>query len=258
MNTFKTSSELKSKAKGQLLGKYGTVIPAFLVVESIVFFIQFLASSMIDMNTLYGMIIYYAVAFIMQLIAAIFALGAARLYLNITCNRPYSVNDVFYGFKQYPDKAVKIQLVLLIKESLCLVPAFLLYLIYTYTQFTIIVLLISITGIIGGISACIIALTYSQVYYLILDFPHYSVKEIMAISKTLTKGYRGKLFYLAVSFIPLLLLSLFTCCIGYLWVVPYINATNVQFYLELIRVKSAPSYAAAPAENVQTSIDITV
>ncbi len=258
MNTFKTSSELKSKAKGQLLGKYGTVIPAFLVVESIVFFIQFLASSMIDMNTLYGMIIYYAVAFIMQLIAAIFALGAARLYLNITCNRPYSMSDVFYGFTQYPDKAVKIQLIILIKESLCFVPAFILYLIYTYTQSVIIVLLISITGIIGSAGACIIALTYSQAYYLIWDFPHYSAKEIMAISKTLTKGYRGKLFYLVVSFIPLLLLSLFTCCIGYLWVIPYINATNVQFYLELIRIKSAPSYTAVPIEKGQPSIDFTI
>lgn len=258
MNTFKTSSELKSKAKGQLLGKYGTVIPAFLVVESIIFFIQFLASTVVDRNTIYGMIIYYAVAFIMQLIAAVFALGEARLYLNITCNCPYSVNDIFYGFKQHPDKAIKIQLIILIRESLCLLPAFLFYLLYTYTQLTIIILLISITGIIGGIAACIIALTYSQVYYLMLDFPHYSAKEIMTISKTLTRGYRGKLFYLSVSFIPLFLLSLFTCCIGYLWVVPYMNATNVQFYLELVHVKSAPSYATAPSENVQNSIDITI
>ncbi len=246
MNIFKTSSELKSRAKGILLGKYGTVIPAFLIIESIIFFIQFLASNMVDTKSVFGMIIYYAVAFIMQLIAAIFALGEARLYLNITCDRPYSMSDIFYGFKQSPEKAVKIQIILLLKEIVCLVPSIILYFVYLKTQFTVIVLFISITGILGSIGVCIIALTYSQIYYLILDFPNYSSKEIMEISKTLTKGYRGKLFYLWVSFIPLLLLSLFTCCIGYFWVIPYINATNVQFYLELIRVKSTPSYKIDP------------
>lgn len=258
MNIFKTSSELKSNAKGQLLGKYKTVVPAFLVVESIVFFVQFLASSMIDMSAYYGIIIYYAIAFIMQLIAAIFALGQARLYLNITCNYPYAVTDVFYGFMQHPDKAIKIQFILIIKESLCFVPAFLLYLLYAYTQHTIIILFISILGIMGGISACIIALTYSQVYYLILDFPQYSAKEVMAISKTLTKGYRGKLFYLTVSFIPLFLLSLLTCCIGFLWIIPYVNATNVQFYLELVRMKSTPNVTTVSSENAYASINITV
>lgn len=246
MNTLKSSSELKSYAKGTLLGKYGTVIPAFLAAESVIFLIQIIASNMVDMSTAYGMIIYYAIAFIVQLFAAIIALGQARLYLNITCNFPYAINDVYSGFSHHPDKAIKIQVLLLIYESLCMVPALIFYFLYTQSGNPLLMLATSITAIIGGISACVIALTYSQTNYLILDFPQYSATEIMKLSKKIMEGCKGSFFYLTVSFLPLILLSFVTCCIGYLWVIPYINATNAQFYLDLIRVKSAPVVDETP------------
>ena len=40
MERHATSAELKARAKGQLLGKYGTVIPAVLAVEIIMLFDQ--------------------------------------------------------------------------------------------------------------------------------------------------------------------------------------------------------------------------
>ena len=33
MDRHASSAELKAKAKGQMLGKYGTLVPAFLVVD---------------------------------------------------------------------------------------------------------------------------------------------------------------------------------------------------------------------------------
>ena len=244
MNNFKSSSELKAKAKGIMLGKYGTAISAFLTVELIVFLIQLFVSGIVNTNTVIGNIIYYCVMFIMQLIAAIFALGQSRLYMNISCNFPYTVGDVFYGFSAHPDKVIMIQFLLLLMEGLCMAPAIIAYVLYMTLQIPILMLLISIFSVIGGIGVCIIALSYSQINYLILDFPQYSALEIMKLSKKLMKGYKGKLFYMIVSFLPLILLSFITCCVGYLWVIPYIDATSAQFYLELIRVRTTPSVEA--------------
>jgi len=245
MNNFKSSAELKANAKGVMLGKYGTAISAFLTVELIVFLIQLFVSGIVNTNTVIGNIIYYCIMFIMQLLAAIFALGQARLYMNMSCNFPYNVGDVFFGFTAHPDKVIVIQFLLLILEGLCMAPAIISYVLYTTLQIPMLMLLVSIFSVIGGIGVCIIALSYSQVnYYLILDFPQYSALEIMKLSKKLMKGYKGKLFYIIVSFLPLILLSFITCCVGYLWVIPYIDATNAQFYLELIRVRTNPTVEA--------------
>lgn len=241
MNNFKSSSELKAKAKGIMLGKYGTAICAFLTVEIIVFLIQLVISGIVNTNTVIGSIIYYCVMFILQLLAAVFALGQSRLYMNMSCHFPYFVSDVFFGFTAHPDKIIAIQFLLLLMEGICMAPAIVLYALHTTLQIPILMLFASLFFVIGGIGVCIIALSYSQVNYLILDFPQYTALEIMKLSKKLMKGYKGKLFYMIISFLPLILLAFFTCCVGYLWVIPYINATNAQFYLELIRVRTNPA-----------------
>ncbi|MDD2972672.1 MAG: DUF975 family protein [Lachnospiraceae bacterium] len=241
MNNFKSSATLKSKAKGVMLGKYGTAISAFLTVEIIIFFIQMIVSALINTSTVFGNITYYCIIFIIQLIAGIFSLGQSRLYMNMSCDFPYSLGDVFYGFTAHPDKIIIIQFLLGLMGGLCMVPAVIFAYLYAALNLPIFMLLISVSVIIGGFTACVIMLTYSQVNFLILDFPQYSAMEIMKLSKRLMKGYRGKLFYIIVSFLPLVLLSLVTCCVGYLWVIPYINATSAQFYLELIRMRTNPS-----------------
>lgn len=241
MNTPKSSSELKSKAKGQLLGKYGTVIPALLISEGILSIVIFIAAGSINISTAAGLILYYGISFMMQLVAGIFAVGQSHLYLNIACNQPYTVSDIFYGFKKCPDKAITIRFILSLANLICMLPALILSFFYMKTNFTYLIPFISIVLIIGGVVSCVIMLTYSQVFYLILDFPQYSFQEIMKASKLLMKGYKGKLFYLQVSFIPLFLLALFSCFLGCLWIIPYRDATYVHFYLDLVKIKSTPS-----------------
>lgn len=53
------------------------------------------------------------------------------------------------------------------------------------------------------------------------------------------KGSKGRFFYLTVSFFPLLLLGFLSCGIAFLWLVPYMNATYAEFFLDLIK-KSEP------------------
>ena len=89
--------------------------------------------------------------------------------------------------------------------------------------------------IIGTLIAVYFSLCFSQVFYLLLDFPDYSVKQILSLSKKVMKGQKGRYFYLLVSFIPLYLLGLLSCCVAYLWIVPYVNQTTTNFYLDLMK-----------------------
>ncbi len=56
----------------------------------------------------------------------------------------------------------------------------------------------------------------------------------MRESQELMRGNKGRYFYLIISFFGLLLLSVFTCYIGLLWLAPYMEMTQLLFYRDLI------------------------
>ena len=49
------------------------------------------------------------------------------------------------------------------------------------------------------------------------------------------RGNKMRFFYLNISFLGLILLSLITCFIGMIWVLPYISSTMAAFYQDLNR-----------------------
>ena len=51
MERHASCAELKARAKGQLLGKYGTVIPAILIVEIIMFAVGSVVTFPLPLNT---------------------------------------------------------------------------------------------------------------------------------------------------------------------------------------------------------------
>lgn len=71
---------------------------------------------------------------------------------------------------------------------------------------------------------------YSMVPYLLAENPDLSSKRAFQISKEMTKGYKGKLFVLDLSFILWYLAGICTCGLAFIWVVPYIEATYVEAY----------------------------
>lgn len=76
-------------------------------------------------------------------------------------------------------------------------------------------------------------LSYSQAVYLYIDDPHMKVMDALRESKEMMRGNKGRLFYLIISFIGLLLLSVLSCYIGLLWIAPYMNTTLTLFYMDL-------------------------
>ena len=67
-----------------------------------------------------------------------------------------------------------------------------------------------------------------------LDFPERSAKEALKLSLQIMRGHKGRLFYVQISFLPLMFLCLLSFGIGYLWLVPYMNMTSAVFFLDLM------------------------
>lgn len=74
------------------------------------------------------------------------------------------------------------------------------------------------------------AIAYSQMYFIIAEYPNISVRKAMQISKVMTKGFKGDLFIMELSFIGWALLSGLTANIGLLWLAPYKSMSYANAY----------------------------
>ncbi|HKM04328.1 MAG TPA: DUF975 family protein [Lachnospiraceae bacterium] len=234
----KSSSSLKSLAKGQLLGHYSKLITAFIIIEFITIGILSVAFFTINQSTIFGMVIYYTFIFLLQLLTGVFLSGQARLYLNFCSKRNYSISDIFYGFKLHSDKAIMIELTMILTTAVCLFPFVVTLFLYNFTDELILIPIMTLLLLAGIVICCYRLLGLSQCFFIMQDFPDYSTKQIVSMSNKVMKGYKGYFFYVLVSFIPLYLLCLLTFGLGFLWIIPYTNAIKVNFYMDLMNCHS--------------------
>lgn len=240
MPNYKPFRELKRLAKVQLQGKYGTMIGALILQELLVLFATGILSMMIPGTDTLSNILYYILTFIVQLIAGILQAGVSFLYLKAACGMQCSVGDIFYCFKHSPDKAIKIEFVLAIINAVCMLPSDILtwkYPLTSLTDYDEIAMMYSVT-LLCMMVYVVITLAFTPVFYMMLDFPNYTVKDILKKSIEVMKGNKMRYFLLDLSFIPWMFVGFLTCGIGLLWIVPYMNMTSTNFYLDLMACRN--------------------
>lgn len=240
MNQFKSSAELKASARERLLGHYGTVIGAFLLNGVISGTATIAVSLVVDLSTISGTVLYYAIMFLVSVLTGLFTSGNAYLYLKLICGHPVSVADLFYGFRLCPDKAVAMQAWIALITYIGSLPQIILnYLMMTNLNHPDraikLMLPYALSLILSGVITVMLTLFYAQAFFLLHDFPQYTAKELLRKSRRLMVHHKGRLFYLYVSFLPLMLLGLLSWGLALLWVIPYISATEAAFFLDLIQ-----------------------
>lgn len=259
MNNYLSSASLKAQARGQLLGKYRIVISIFLLHLLCVVPFTLAVSTLTGTGSLGAVFINSITAFLLQIFTGFFVAGEAYVYLKVACNQTPFITDLFHCFKEDSQKVIHIQTVLAAISVLSAFPASIVG--YFLSQ--------SILGILFGVSSKGMAenasssaslflawavlyllgiviyvfaeLFFSQVYYLMLDFPEYSAPQLLKTSVQLMKGSKCRLFYIGISFIPLLMLAGLTFGTGLLWLFPYMQAVSANFYLDLIKKRQEPS-----------------
>ena len=108
MESYKSTAQLKAIAKERSLGRYGTLIGANIII----FAIQLLVSGITTVSTsgsILLVIINNCITVIVNILLGLLMSGKAYLYMNLLYSQPVSTADIFFGFRQQPQKAVIIQ-----------------------------------------------------------------------------------------------------------------------------------------------------
>lgn len=188
---------------------------------------------------------------IQLLIGGSMTFGLSNFFLKLFRDENPQVENLFSGFK-YFGKNFLIQLIigifavlwsLLIWTPVVIVSAFILFIsssstglngdVYSNIPWAPVAVILILVFLICGILNYLIVLRYSMSFYVYIDNPNYTVMECISTSKEMMKGNKARLLLMHVSFIGWHILSILTILIGYLWLNPYINASNASFYQNL-------------------------
>lgn len=247
-------SILKDRAKGALSGKYGQFIAACITINIITLSAQNIASVIVSVllggfSTEALTVANYIVLTICQIFLSVFKVGLALLALNLACGQPAALSDIFYGFNNQFDKALKISAVSVLISQLTQIPTTFIsnMALQTDMNLTHIGALFLIL-LVCSVIYILLYLGFSQVYFLFLDFPEYSAGQLIRQSFHIMKGHKGRLFLLELSFLPLIFLSMLTLGLGDLWLTPYMQLTYTFFFLNLMQ-------AGQPAHNTIEKTD---
>ncbi len=71
---------------------------------------------------------------------------------------------------------------------------------------------------------------YSQMFYILAEHPNVGVRKAMKLSMAMTKGYKGDLFVMELSFLGWMILAPFTLGILYFWLIPYMEMSYTNAY----------------------------
>lgn len=235
MNMYASSAQLKDKAKGYLTGHYGLLIGIIIVTE----LISLTLNSVLDLfvpasANIIGYILSIAVTFLASVFMGVFNVGTALVYLKFAAGNTASLGDIFYGFSHHIENALTVSLVMNVLSMLLTLSYSVPYRIFLMTgnsRYLFMMLPCLAAALVVYVP---LSLGLSQCYFLLLDFPDKPASELLHASFRIMKGSKSRLFYIELSFLPMLLLGAVSL-VGLLWVIPYMQMTYAAFYFDIMK-----------------------
>jgi uncharacterized membrane protein len=139
-----------------------------------------------------------------------FLLGLVTYFINLKRENNPKIENIFSGFNNFGSALIMV----------------------------IFILLWTLLLIVPGVIAC---LRYSMAFYILSDNPDIGAMNALNKSKELMLHNKKKLFYLWISFIGWGLCCILTLGIGFLWFIPYMSLSMVNFYEDIIKIPQIDS-----------------
>ena len=230
-----TSAQLKAISRKALNGNWGLPIASNMILSATSFVIMFLIISFTNTTTVTGTITSEFLTYAVSLFISLFTAGITKMTLNISRKQAYSMKDMLYVFHHNADRFLIVGLVIVGISFITGLPVM-----FMSMNNNIPVSFILFFSVFDLIITVIIDLFLGLSIYLLLDHPEMNAMDSMKESIRLMKGNKGRSLYINLSFLPLALLSVLTCYIGLIWLVPYMNMTMVNFYRDIIGELNTP------------------
>ena len=199
------NSEIRNVTKELQKGKYKNVMLPFLLAILLISLSQSqdLYSYVYEA---YGLSYVITIGSLALFVQGPISIGLAIYSLSIANEKEYSYTQIISAFKYF-------------------FKALILVLLFTIS-FTIGLLLLFVPGI-------IVALMFSQIFYIMADDPETGVIDVFKKSASLMKNKKLQLFGLGMRYFGLFILGVFTLGIWWLWLIPQSYVSFAIFYKEL-------------------------
>lgn len=234
MTKYQSYSNLKNSAKIKLDGFFGLAITAWLLLKCMSYVGSTLADMLAPGDDTTSTILFLLLSTIVSVFVGAFNVGLAYFYLSLACGKPCHSLVIIKVFKDQPEKAIKVSLVHTLINFVCTTPSayFLLILMQEKTLENLINWAI-VFGV-GYVIYIPASLFLSQTWYLMVDFPDYTAKEVLLTGCKLMKKHFFRFLFLKLSFLPVMLLGILSFGVGLIWIIPYKEMTYTCFYLDIM------------------------
>lgn len=252
MTNFASRSDLKNMAKDKMTGRYFYAIILLFSSGALTLFLTdsgnlietSISNSLhkllgLESTNLYVIGICSLVSFFFSIMCEIFQIGIALFYLSAACGQPNTPGNLFWGFHDNFKRSFILAGVSTAISTICSIPFQLVRFQFNATKNISMDLLIpcAIAQLVLIVVYLYAALSLSQCYFLVLDFPQYDAWQIIKLSHKIMSGHKLRFLLLEISFFPLILLTIPTFGIGVLWLSPYMYMTYAVFFLDLMQNK---------------------
>ena len=218
------NGELMARARESLSGQWGLAVGVALLYQVVTMGASFLP---------------YLGGIVALLITGAMTLGWSGFFLNVARRRPADVGQLFDGFKFF-GKALGTYLLMVLFIALwsliAVVPGILAAVMIPALQrgesdaMVLMVPVFAFLFVLAMIPSIRAQFAYSQAFFVLSDDPGCGALDAIRRSKAMMDGFKWKYFCLGFRFIGWALLSMLTCGIGLLWLVPYVMTSYAHFH----------------------------
>ena len=228
----------KRYAKDSLNGNWGVSMAGMLAVAAVSFIGSIMSVELFPGNTIFSLALGQIFSFIFSLIAIVFRTGYNYMLLNEARGKEFSLGNILYLFHNQPDRVLVAGFVVSILDMIAQIPFY--YVVYmtdqgsTLEQQVAWVQMAMAMFLLSLVLDVILTVPFVLAFYLLTDDPEMGGMEALKTSARLMKGNILKYWLMMLSFVPLLILSVFTMYIGLLWLLPYMYMTETVFYMDIM------------------------
>ena len=249
----------KSYAKKTLSGNWGVSIAGMLAVAAVSFVGSILSVELFPGDTMFSLVLGQIFSFIFALIAIVFRTGYDYMLLNEARGKEFSLGNILYMFHNQPDHVLVAAFIVSVIDMIAQIPFY--YVVYmkdpgssleqqiAWVQLTMAMFVLSL------VLNVVLTVPFVLAFYLLVDNPDMSGIEALKMSAHLMKGNIWKYWFMMLSFVPLLILSVFTMYIGLLWLLPYMYMTETAFYMDVMGEFSEKNHEELPEDMTSRNYD---
>ncbi len=237
------NKEIKRISRENLAGQYKIPMGAFVIAGIIITAIElpfYMMQS--DNSSLLQTVVFYAAEFLISLVNTVLSAGLYMIHLNIARRKSHSLSQLFYGFKNHPDRFLIAGFLMMLLSAAALLPLLIGFILWYYMAGSLFTILFIFLGVISFLLCMYVRLRFALLYFVIIEHNEMPVLDAFKVSSGLMKGRLSRILTIELAFLGYDILSLLSLGIGSLWIRPYRLQTLANFYLDAIGELPEPAY----------------